>query len=215
MSKLPTQKQCNRSYIMEVITGSRVLYADSRLVALSIENSWAAAFWSEGTSWCIAESAYFSDYRRLGRLILFRLLNEGRNYLLSPANREFRNGRNRRLCLASFIKRFPKIGPIIRSMVGTDWKAAFYFGLVPENAQFEHSVNLMNLQIFELPNGLYVRDDLVLRGNPIAALPHQLFVGGELDIRDTNIVEIPDDVQVGNRIISDRAPINPKNMLAM
>lgn len=191
MRMQPAQTSYSRGYIEGVIAGSVVLYVDTRIIAISIENSWAAAFWSEGTSWCISEGSCFSDYRRLGPLILFRLLGEGRIYLLSPANCEFRNARNRRLCAMSFIKRFPKIESLVRSLICADWKASFYFEMVAEDARFEQSINLRGLGISALPNGLRIRDDLVLRGNPIRSLPENLFVGGNLDIRDTEIDDIP------------------------
>ena len=203
MEKIRPQQLYRREFVEAVITGSCVVYSDARLTVLSIENSWSAAFWSEGTSWCIAEGSCFSDYRKLGKLYLFRLHNEGRNYLLSPANCEFRNAKNRRLCTLSFINRFPKIEPTIRSIIRADWKASFYFGMVEDNARFEHSLNLRNLGISSFPNGLHIRDDLVLKGNPIRILPPQLFVGGQLDIRDTEITNVPESNQILGRIISD------------
>jgi hypothetical protein len=203
MGKAPSPNRYSRDYMEAVITGSHVIYADARLAVLSIENSWAAAFWSEGTSWCIAEGSCYADYRKMGRLYLFRLLNERRNYLLSPANCEFRNSRNRRLCPASFIIRFPRVEPTIRSIIRADWKASFFFGMVEDDARFEHSLNLRELGISMLPNGLSVRDDLVLRGNPIRMLPQNLIVGGDLDIRGTEIDEIPLYTQILGRIISD------------
>jgi hypothetical protein len=203
MTTAASQNRYSRNYMEAVIAGSHTIYADTRLTVLSIENSWAAAFWSEGTSWCISEGACFSDYRKLGRLYLFRLLKEGRVYLLSPANCEFRNSRNRRLCATSFISRYPKIELTIRSIIRVDWKASFFFGMVEDNARFEHSLNIRALGVSALPDGLHVRDDLVLRDNPIRALPANLFVGGQLDIRDTAIENIPDDAQILGGIISD------------
>lgn len=203
MEKIPSPQLYQREFVEAITTGSWIVFSDARLTVLSIENSWSAAFWSEGTSWCIAEGSCFSDYRKLGKLYLFRLHNEGRSYLLSPANCEFRNAKNRRLCTSSFINRFPKVGPTIRSLIRTDWKASFYFGMVEDNARFEHSLNLNNLGISSIPNGLHVRDDLILKGNPIRILPPQLYVGGTLDMRDTEITDIPESIQIVGRIMSD------------
>ena len=200
MKKSPTQTSYSRGYTEGVITGSRLLHTDSRVVAISIENSWAAAFWSEGTAWCIAESSCFTDYVRKGPLILFRLLVEQRIYLLSPSHFEFRNSRNRRLCLKSFIRRFPKTEALVRLAIRDDWRASFHFDLTPDGARFDHALNLTGLGIPSLPDGLRVRDDLILRGNPIRTLPQNLFVGGDLDIRHTEITSIPGCSEIRGKV---------------
>lgn len=82
-----------------------------------------------------------------------------------------------------------------------DWKALFYFRLVNENARFEHSLNLTGLRISSLPVRLSVRDDLVLRHNPICELPDDLFVGGNLDLRNTVITKIPPSNRILGRVI--------------
>lgn len=184
-----------------VIIGSHVLYVDSRLAALSIENHHAARFWSIDTGWCIQSKSWFEDYRKSGKLFLFRMLNENRRYLLSPSWLEFRNTRNRGLNMRAFIERYPKIEAVMRSILANDWRALFYFDLARPDMRIEHSLNLTGLRLSSLPQRLWVRDDLVLTHNPIAALPERLFVGGNLDIRNTNIVNVPPKVEVLGKVI--------------
>lgn len=191
----------DRAYTEMVIMGSHVLYADSRLTALSIENHHAARFWSVDTGWCIESKSWFEDYRKSGKLVLFRMLNENRRYLLSPSWLEFRNTRNRGLNMKAFIERYPKIDAVIRSILANDWRALFYFDLARSDMRIEHSLNLTGLRISFLPQRLWVRDDLVLTHNPIVALPDGLFVGGNLDIRNTSIVEVSANVVVLGKVI--------------
>lgn len=203
MHNPPDYHMWNRNYTEAVILGSHVLYADSRIAALSLENHWAARYWSEGTRWCIASKSIFQDYRERGRLLLFRVINEDRRYLLSPSWLEFRNDRNRRMSLTAFIDRFPKIEPAIRSIMQNDWRALFYFNLAIENMRIEHSLDLTALGISSLPKHLRVRDDLVLRHNPIGVLPRDLWVGGNLDVRETNISEIPAAIRVFGKVFTN------------
>lgn len=184
-----------------IIFGSHILYADSRLVAVSIESHRAARFWSENTKWCIDSKSWFDDYRTRGKLILFRLLNSNQRYLLSPSWCEFRNARNRGLNMTAFLERFPKIESTVRKAMQDDWKALFYFGLVKDDTHFDHSLNLTGLRVKSLPARLSVRDDLVLCHNPISHLPDQLFVGGDLDIRDTEVTTIPSTIHIVGRTI--------------
>jgi len=196
-----SSEKCNLSYWETVILGSHVLYADKRLTALSLENHRAARFWSTDTSWCIESKSWFEDYRQSGQLVLFRLHNENRRYLLSTSFLEFRNGRNRRLNLRAFIDRFPNIEMTIRRIIDNDCQALFHFGLARPHTHFDHSLVLSGLAITSLPSHLSIRDDLDLRDNPIADLPADLIVGGNLDIRDTRITDIPVSAQIAGKII--------------
>ena len=191
----------DRSHLEAIILGSRVLYIDGRLSALSLENHHAARFWAAESKWCIESKSWFEDYRQSGTLILFSLLREHRRYLLSPANLEFRNTRNRRVSLRAFIERFPNVESTVRQILARDWRALFHFELARPDMHFDHSLDLNGLQISSLPCRLSVRDDLVLRYNPIAALPADLIIGGNLDIRDTGILSVPDSVQIMGRVI--------------
>lgn len=184
-----------------IVFGSHILYADKRLVIISLENWAASYFWSEGTDWCTSETSCFNDYRSLGPLVLINSLADGRRYLLSAANCEFRNGRNRRLSLNAFLDRFPNARAPIIKVMKDDWRARTYFNLVPNGAVIEQSINLRHLDIDHLPDGLHIRDDLILSNNPIYKLPASLYVGGDLFIRHTDIDEIPDGVVVKGRII--------------
>lgn len=191
----------DRSHLEAIILGSHVLYIDGRLSALSLENHHAARFWAAESKWCIESKSWFEDYRQCGQLILFSLLRERRRYLLSPANLEFRNTRNRRVSLRAFIERFPNIEAMVRQILARDWRALFHFELARPDMHCDHSLDLNGLQISSLPCRLSVRDDLVLRYNPIAALPADLIIGGNLDIRDTGILSVPDSVQIMGRVI--------------
>ncbi len=196
--KLPST---GRIWTEAIVLGSHIVHADKRLVIISIENSAASYFWSEGTKWCTSETSCFNDYRSLGPLVLIKSLADGRRFLLSAANCEFRNGRNRRLSLDAFLDRFPKArGPIIKVMKN-DWRARLYFNLVPDGTVIEQCINLRYLDVDRLPNGLHIRDDLILSNNPIYELPASLYVGGDLVIRHTDIDEIPDGVVVMGRIL--------------
>jgi hypothetical protein len=196
-----TLSRAKRIWTEATVFGSHILYSDQRLIIMTLENSVAAYFWSEGTRWCIGESACFYDYREQGPLIFFKSLADERCYLLSPASLEFRNGRNRRLSLEVFLERFPKARAPITKALQNDWRAKFYFNLVPDGARFEHSVNLRGLEIDRLPYGLQIRDDLILSNSPLTELPASLYVGGDLVIRRTDIHQIPDGVIVKGRII--------------
>lgn len=191
----------DRSHLEAIILGSHVLYIDGRLSALSLENHQAARFWSTDTSWCIESKSWFEDYRESGKLVLFRLHRENRRYLLSPANLEFRNARNRRVNLRAFIERFPNVESTVRQILARDWRALFHFELARPDMHFDHSLDLNGLQISSLPCRLSVRDDLVLRYNPITTLPADLIIGGNLDIRDTGILSVPASVQIMGRVI--------------
>lgn len=196
-----TLPKSRRIWTEAIVLGSHILYADMRLVIMTIENSAASFFWSEGTSWCTAEASCYNDYRGLGPLIFIKSFADERCYLLSPATCEFRNGRNRRLNLDAFFDRFPKARVPISGAMKDDWRAKLYFNLVPEGATIEQSVNLRSSDIDRLPNGLRIRDDLILSNNPISELPASLYVGGDLVIRRTDIEEIPDGVVVMGRIL--------------
>lgn len=193
----------SRPYVESVLRGSRILFSDLKVLAISLETEAAAAFWSEGTNWCITRPSCFLNYQRLGPLIMFQLHEKNSRYLLSSKNCEFRNPKNRRLCVQSFMHRFPKIQPLLRSLICTDWRASLFFGLTPEGTHVEHSVNLRALGISSLPKGLSVRDDLILCENPIFELPDNLFVGGCLDIRDTGISVLPSNLTVLGSIYRD------------
>jgi hypothetical protein len=191
----------DRSHLEAIILGSHVLYIDGRLSALSLENHHAARFWAAESKWCVESKSWFEDYRQCGKLILFSLPRERRRYLLSPANLEFRNARNRRVNLRAFIERFPNVEATVRQILARDWRALFHFELARPDMHFDHSLDLHGLQISSLPCRLSVRDDLVLRYNPITTLPADLIIGGNLDIRDTGILSIPASVQIMGRVI--------------
>jgi hypothetical protein len=196
-----TLSSAGRTWTEAIVLGSHILYADKRMAIISIENSASSYFWSDGTDWCTSETSCFNDYRSLGPLVFIKSFADGRRYLLSAANCEFRNGRNRRLSLSAFLDRFPNARVPITNAMKDDWRARIYFNLVPEGTVVEQCINLRYLDVDRLPDGLHIRDDLILSNNPIYKLPLSLYVGGDLVIRHTDIHEIPDGVVVMGRIL--------------
>jgi hypothetical protein len=109
-----------RHYQEAVILGSRLVYADKFVQMFSIENRHAAGFWFADTNWCVKENPWFEDYLEHGPLILLRSLIRSRDYLLAPADGEFRNSRNRGVSLRHFVKQHDSVGAHLRS-IGVFW----------------------------------------------------------------------------------------------
>jgi hypothetical protein len=109
-----------RHYQEAVVLGSRLLFTDRTIEAISIENRIAAEFWFTDTAWCVKENPWFEGYLQRGPLIFLRRQTSGRRYLLAPADSEFRNARNRRMSLRHFVKQHPNIGNVLRSL-GIHW----------------------------------------------------------------------------------------------
>ena len=112
-----------RAYQEALIIGSRLIYADVAIQMFSIENRLAAAFWFSETGWCVKENPWFEGYIEKGPLILLRSLLRSRDYLLAPANGEFRNSRNKRVSLRYFIAHHDSVAAPLRS-IGVYWHSA-------------------------------------------------------------------------------------------
>lgn len=110
----------NRRYFELVIRGSRLVHADNAVEIYSIENRRAAAFWFSETKWCVKENPWFEDYLEHGPLLLIRSLKRGRDYLLAPADGEFRNSRNRGVSLPHFVQEHPSAFQVLRGF-GIFW----------------------------------------------------------------------------------------------
>ena len=106
-----------------VIRGSRLLHADKALEMYSIENRHAAIFWLTDSRWCVKENPWFEGYLENGPLILLQSLRRSRDYLLAPANGEFRNRRNKRVSLRHFIAHHESAAAPLRS-IGVYWHSA-------------------------------------------------------------------------------------------
>lgn len=109
-----------RHYQEAVVFGSRLLFTDRTVEAISIENRIAAEFWFADTAWCVKENPWFEGYLQRGPLIFLRSLRVSRSYLLAPAHNEFRNARNRRTSLPHFVEKHHSIGKVLRSL-GVYW----------------------------------------------------------------------------------------------
>ena len=109
-----------RAYQEALIIGSRLIYADVALQMFSIENRLAAEFWFSETFWCVKENPWFEGYLEKGPLIPLRSLLRSRDYLLAPANGEFRNSRNKRVSLRHFIAHHDSVAAPLRS-IGVYW----------------------------------------------------------------------------------------------
>ena len=119
MSVINLQSQ-QRMYQEALIIGSRLLYADITIQMFSIENRWSADFWFSETNWCVKENPWFEGYLENGPLILLRSKLRRRDYLLAPADGEFRNTRNRRVSLRHFISQHDSVGEPLRR-IGVFW----------------------------------------------------------------------------------------------
>lgn len=125
----------NREYFEAVIRGSRLLHADNVLEIYSIENRRAATFWFDQTKWCVKENPWFEEYLAEGPLVLLRSFKRARDYLLAPANGEFRNSRNRGVSLPCFVAEHPTAQLPLRRLgvfwhgreVEGDWSKNIYF----------------------------------------------------------------------------------------
>jgi hypothetical protein len=109
-----------QALLKTVIRGSRLLHADKTLVIYSIENRHAARFWLTDSRWCVKENPWFEGYLEKGPLILLQSLRRSRDYLLAPADGEFRNRRNKRVSLRHFIAHHESAAAPLRS-IGVYW----------------------------------------------------------------------------------------------
>ena len=109
-----------QALLKAVIRGSRLLHADKALEIYSIENRHAARFWLTDSRWCVKENPWFEGYLENGPLILLQSLRRSRDYLLAPANGEFRNRRNKRVSLRHFIAHHESAAAPLRS-IGVYW----------------------------------------------------------------------------------------------
>ena len=56
------------------------------------------------------------------------------------------------------------------------------------------------VQITKLPDNLYIKGNLELRGSQVAELPGFLYVGGNMDIQETRITTLPNGLSVGGNL---------------
>jgi hypothetical protein len=187
--------------VAAIIDGARVLFDDGVHRVLSLNSAPAAAWWGQGTRWCTAGSGWFAGYRQYGELIYIEQRPKQRRWQLYIHNCEFRNARNRRVNGQVFARNHPCLIDVLRSRIVADFRARLFFGLMPEGAQIEHSVNLRRIPIEALPKGLQIRDDLDLRATGIRSLPEGLKVGGDLLLSARATPLLPTNLEVGGRIL--------------
>lgn len=124
-----------QALLKAVIRGSRLLHADKALEIYSIENRHAARFWLTDSRWCVRDNPWLEDYLEQGPLLLMRSTKRSRDYLLAPANGEFRNSRNRRVSILRFIDEHPDSYLALRRL-GVYWDIHQLQKTSSENIQF-------------------------------------------------------------------------------
>jgi hypothetical protein len=77
------------------------------------------------------------------------------------------------------------------------WKYMFNEPLTKEDLVFNGDLILENIDISELPEGLYVGGDLNLYYSPIKELPKGLKIGGDLDLYGSKIEQLPEGLKIG------------------
>jgi hypothetical protein len=187
--------------VAAIIDGTQFLLDDGIYRVLSLNSASASAWWGEGTRWCTTESGWFIGYREYGELIYIEHRPNGRRWQLYIHNCEFRNGRNRRANGQVFARAHPRVIDALQSRIAADCRVKLFFGLMPEGARVEHSLNFRRIPIASLPAGLQVRDDLDLRATGIGSLPQGLRVGGDLLLSGQATPTLPTDLEVGGRIL--------------
>lgn len=103
-----------------IIAGSPTLFCNRECQILSVETFAAAAYWCAGTNWCVGRNPWFEGYVTGGPLFLLRSFVRERDYMLAPAQGEFRSRRNRRACLTRFVQDHRSTYWPLRSM-GVFW----------------------------------------------------------------------------------------------
>jgi hypothetical protein len=187
--------------VAAIIDGTQFLLDDGTYRVLCLNSASASAWWGNGTRWCTTGSGWFVGYRQYGELIYIEHRPKGRKWQLYIHNCEFRNARNRRANGQVFAHAHPTVVDTLRSRIVAETRAKLFFGLMPEGARVEHSLNLRHIPIANLPAGLQVRDDLDLRATGIRSLPEGLKVGGDLLLSGQATPTLPTDLEVGGRII--------------
>lgn len=173
------QRTFSEGELVAIFDGGRTLLDDGRYRALVLEGEAAARWWGRGTRWCTICSEWFRDYRQYGELVYIEDCKAGRRWQLHLRSCELRNARNRRADAASFAKAHPPVIGALRDRIERDFRAALFFGLASQGQYVDHSLNLRDVPIKALPDGLTVRDDLDIRGTGLRALPAGLRVGGD------------------------------------
>lgn len=194
--------------VAAIIDGSQFLLDNAAYRVICLNSAAASAWWGEGTRWCTTGAGWFDGYRTYGELIFIEDRKKEGRWQLYLHNCEFRNTRNRRVNGQVFARTHPPVIDTLRERIIRDARASVFFGLMPDGAEIEHSLDLRRLPIERLPKGLKVRDDLDLRATGITVLPEGLSVGGHLLLSSRATPVFQSDPDVGGRIVlCDRAGI--------
>jgi len=187
--------------VAAIIDGTQFLLDDGTYRILCLNNACASAWWGDGTRWCTTGAGWFAGYRMYGELIYIEHRPKARRWQLFMHNCEFRNARNRRANGQVFARKHPVVIQALRRRLLPDARVSVFFGLTPDGARIEHSLNLRRIPVESLPVRLQVRDDLDLRATGIRSLPEGLKVGGDLLLSGQATPTLPADLEVGGRII--------------
>jgi hypothetical protein len=189
------------NYVAAIIDGTRFLLDDEIYRVLCLNSAPASAWWGEGTRWCTTGGGWFASYRQYGELIYIEHRPKSRRWQLYIHNCEFRNARNRRANGQVFARAHPSVIDALHSRIAADCRVKLFFGLLPEGARIDHSLNLRRIPIANLPAGLQIRDDLDIRATGIRSLPEGVNVGGVLLLSGQATPSLPPDLEVGGRIL--------------
>lgn len=187
--------------VAAIIDGTQFLLDDGIYRVVCLNSASASAWWGEDTRWCTTGAGWFVGYRTYGELIYIEHRPKVGRWQLYLHNCEFRNARNRRANGQVFARKHPAVIEALSRRLLADARASLFFGLIPDGARIEHSLNLRRIPIESLPAGLQVRDDLDLRATGIRFLPEGLKVGGDLLLSGQATPILPPDLKVGGRIL--------------
>lgn len=187
--------------VAAIIDGAQVLLDDGTYRVLCLNSAPASAWWGQGTRWCTTGPAWFDNYRTYGELVYIEHRPKSRRWLLYISKCEFRNARNRRANGQVFARQHPAVINVLRGRIYADFRASIFFGLTPDGAHVEHSLNLRHVPVLRLPERMTVRDDLDLRATGIVELPKGLSVGGDLLLSARLTPKMPADLRVRGRIL--------------
>ena len=90
------------------------------------------------------------------------------------------------------------------------WKWSNGFPFTEDDLHVKGDLNLSDLEIEELPEGLKVEGDLFLQNSDIKSLPEGLEVGGDLDLTSSKVTSIPEGFKVGGSLITEHFPGDTK-----
>lgn len=200
MRNTDAQQTFSRIDVTAIINGARVLLDDGTYRVLSLDNASAATWWGEERAGALPETAGLLD---IGSMANSYMLNtdqssDAGSYTFTTASFGMPETAVR---MVRSSRQHPAVIEALRSRIIADCRAKLFFGLTPDGARIEHSINLRRIPIQSLPEGLKVRDDLDLRATGIRSLPEGLSVGGDLLLSGQATPLLPSSLDVRGRIL--------------